>query len=110
MGDQQMGVKETVPSLESWKDPFQWRNQLPREVAIHQLIDHNRIDNDLADRHLIEHRGHRLMMSKRKFRLYLEFCSGGNLYSATAQLFDEWTKLYNKRNHEEPKHIPEAYI
>ncbi|KAF2652768.1 kinase-like protein [Lophiostoma macrostomum CBS 122681] len=118
-------VEDRMVVKEIWNDPCQWRSHLPREIAIHRLIDESRGNGDPAFSHLPKHRGHRLMMRKRKFRLFTEVCSGGSLYDATKALFEQWERWYKhledatdsanatdeeRAKDEEPEHIPEAYI
>ncbi|CAO2652088.1 Nn.00g003710.m01.CDS01 [Neocucurbitaria sp. VM-36] len=75
-----------------WRDPVQWRDRLPREIRIHQLVDANRPPAmDLrGHRNLARHLGYRLMMEQRRYRLYLNFYAGGDLYEAFKGHFGMW--------------------
>jgi hypothetical protein len=77
-----MVIKETAPSAREWRDPRNWRDRLPREVKIHQLVEERRAVRPAMLRHIVRYRAHRLMMRKRKYRLFLDFHAGGDLYKA----------------------------
>lgn len=62
-----------------------WRNKLPREVQIHRLVDSD--PTATSRQNLIRHRGYRLMMRQQRYRIYLDLCSGGNLYTALGTRF-----------------------
>lgn len=94
---------------------FFWRDKVPREVAIHQRIEKYRDGSSPGHDHLIRCSSHRLMMQKRRFRLYLEFCELGSLYDATKELFTQWEKFYESVGldwlADEPEdNVSEAYI
>jgi hypothetical protein len=87
-----MVVKEALP--EDWDDSRQWRNKLPREIDIHKKIDKQRLGRGSpAFRHLIRHRGYRLMMRQQRYRLFLDLYESGDLYHAVKEWFDYPTKL-----------------
>ncbi|KAH7555581.1 hypothetical protein BM1_07204 [Bipolaris maydis] len=75
-------IKEARMSKGDWRDPIKWRDQVPQEIRIHQLVDSNRAN--ASDNHdtIIEHYGYRLMMRQRRYRIYLAYYQGGNLHSA----------------------------
>lgn len=109
-----MVVKETTISNASWRDPQNWRNRLPREIAIHRRVgsSQRRNDRDAGSRSLIRHYGYRLMMRKRRYRLYLEYCESMDLhYALTTQ-----NRLWSTQNikHRLPRnahsYIPEHFI
>lgn len=81
-----MVVKDnaTAAKRDAWRDPKNWRDRLPREIAIHRRIETRRTKGPDAFQYIIKYRGHRLLMSKRRFRLYLDFASGGGIGPATA--------------------------
>lgn len=88
-----MVVKEVRPKPpRAWRDPIKWRDRLPREIRIHQLIDANRppAANARGHRNLVCHRGYRLMMEQRRYRLYLDFYAGGDLYQGFKGHFKAW--------------------
>jgi hypothetical protein len=72
-----MVFKESVPYELMWNNPEEWRNKLPREIEMHRRIDGSRTANSHLN--VIQHRGHRLMMTERRYRLYLDLCDGGGL-------------------------------
>ncbi len=66
----------------NWRDPRFWRDGLPSEVRVHQLVEDRRKEVPDDCRHLIRCFGHRLIMTQMRYRLYLEFCTSGNLWDA----------------------------
>ena len=93
---QRMVVKETCARSESdWKTRSLWRNKLPREIDIHRRIEmarKNLSDSRTSDQrfhHLVHFRGYRLLMRKRRYRLYLNLYSG-DLYEAVVPHFQNW--------------------
>jgi len=83
-----MAVKECRVGPRLWRDPIYWRNKLPREISLHKRIDLHRV-RGTTHRNVIQHRGYRLMMRQRRYRLYLQFCSGGTLYDVMEDRWDE---------------------
>ncbi|EUC51132.1 hypothetical protein COCMIDRAFT_21516 [Bipolaris oryzae ATCC 44560] len=79
-------IKEARMSKSDWRDPINWRDQLPKEIRIHQLVDSDRARNraygSFDHDTLIEHYGYRLMLRQRKYRIYLAYYEGGDLHSA----------------------------
>ncbi|KAF1359646.1 hypothetical protein EJ07DRAFT_155603 [Lizonia empirigonia] len=79
---------------DQYSNATHWRDRLPREIALHRRIDRKRKRDDTSDagfEHLVEHRGYRLMMRKRRYRLYLEYYAGGDLGRPVAPIFHEWS-------------------
>ena len=73
-----MVIKETENFKPSyWRDPMIWRDRLPQEIRIHQLVEERRAADPAMCRHLIHMRAYRLLMRQRKYRLYLDLCTGG---------------------------------
>lgn len=87
-----------------WCDPKEWRGRLPREIRNHKLIDSTR--SGVSHRSLIRHQGYRLMMTKKKYRLYLEYCSYDTLYHS---MWDRYDLAHQGRWHE-IRPLPERYI
>ena len=88
-----MVMKDCKPSSEDWRDHTRWRDRLPREIAIHRRIDRERTqhaDRETAYRNLVQHKGYRLMMRKRRYRLYQKYYAGGDLYNALSPIFSPW--------------------
>ncbi|KAL6711470.1 hypothetical protein ACN47E_004404 [Coniothyrium glycines] len=81
-------VKEARPSHRSWRDPTEWRDQKPREIRIHEKLDNEAVRTE--PNNLITHGGYRLCMSQRRYRIYLEYCPGGDLYHALEEHFPHW--------------------
>jgi hypothetical protein len=90
-----MVIKEARPDPTQWRDPIHWRktedhrDMLPREIRVHQKIDQKRaavagLDHD----NLIDHISHRVMMSDRRYRIYLQYYEGGDLFGALVDHFD----------------------
>ncbi|EMD58950.1 hypothetical protein COCSADRAFT_31102 [Bipolaris sorokiniana ND90Pr] len=75
-------IKEARMTKGDWRDPIKWRDQVPQEIRVHQLVDSNRA-NAVGDHDtIIEHYGYRLMMRQRRYRIYLAYYEGGDLHSA----------------------------
>ncbi|KAF2644113.1 hypothetical protein P280DRAFT_515081 [Massarina eburnea CBS 473.64] len=106
---QSMVAKEATPSLASWIQPSEWRQQRPREITMHVILDNARDEDTNPFPNIIQHYGYRLMMRHRRFRLYLEYCSRGNLAHA---LRDRTTVGWkNGQRHEDYKDAPpECFI
>jgi hypothetical protein len=102
-----MVVKEATPWPPMRRSPDGWRNKLPREVHMHELIAGSRT----ATSHLnvIRHRGHRLMMAKERYRLYLDLCDGGSLADAMEDHWGNEPQTYDPGNGQFHP-LPEVYI
>lgn len=88
-----MVMKDCKPDDIDWWDHTRWRDRLPREIAIHRRIDRGRTqhaDRETAYRNLVKHKGYRLMMRKRRYRLYQKYYAGGDLYKALGSRFSPW--------------------
>jgi hypothetical protein len=79
-----MVIKENL-NYRHWHYQRQWRERLPREVKVHQLIEEGRNDGPGFD-NLVKFRAYRLMMRQKRMRLYLDFYRGGDLFDATRPL------------------------
>ncbi|KAF2652767.1 kinase-like protein [Lophiostoma macrostomum CBS 122681] len=106
-----MVVKENCPTREEWNDPTQWRRRKPREIDIHERIEHGRRTerDEQAFSHLVHYRGHRVMMKHRRFRLYLDLHSGGDLSIVADDFFQMWARGSIIALHDRST-IPEPYI
>ncbi|KAJ8105784.1 hypothetical protein OPT61_g9972 [Boeremia exigua] len=105
-----MVVKDNaVCSREGWRDPKNWRDGLPREIAINRRIEARRVIEPDAFRYIIRYRGHRLLMWKRRFRLYTDFASGGDLANAMDPYDRKWSRIKPHRIGTQDC-IPEAFI
>ncbi|RMZ70667.1 serine threonine kinase [Pyrenophora seminiperda CCB06] len=94
-----MVAKDASPSTFAWKNPDEWRDKLPREIRMHQLIDSTRKAG--SHENLVQHYGHRLMMSEGRYRIFLELCDGGPLNFGLSEYWDETL---------DPKELPEVFI
>ncbi|KAI4635140.1 uncharacterized protein J4E87_000090 [Alternaria ethzedia] len=84
-----MVIKEARPDKIQWRDPCFWRDQLPCEIHMHQLVDNGRGVSDSDDEPagsdhetLVRHHGYRLMMTQRRYRIFFDYYEGGNLWQA----------------------------
>jgi hypothetical protein len=86
-----MVIKDnSVVSRRGWHDPKNWRDRLRREIAVHRRIETRRAEEPEACQYINRHRGYRLLMSKRRYRLYADFASGGDLYRAVMPYHNRW--------------------
>jgi serine/threonine protein kinase len=88
-----MVMKDCKPHNRDWWDHTRWRDRLPREIAIHRRIDRGRPQHAggrTAYRNLVKHKGYRLMMLKRRYRLYQKYYAGGDLFRALRSTFSPW--------------------
>ncbi|KAI4683610.1 uncharacterized protein J4E88_004786 [Alternaria novae-zelandiae] len=84
-----MVIKEARPDKIQWRDLCFWRDQLPCEIHMHQLVDNGRVVSDSDDEPagsdhetLVRHHGYRLMMTQRRYRIFFDYYEGGNLWQA----------------------------
>jgi hypothetical protein len=103
-----MVIKETATSTRDWRDLRNWRDRLPREIRIHQLVEQGHADRPAMLRDIVRYRAHRLMMRKRKYRLFLDFHAGGDLYKAMEDHHDNWTGLTDVTDEEES--LPAGFV
>jgi hypothetical protein len=100
---ERMAVKECAPSREAWLSPDEWRDRMPREVKMHQLID-----STGPHQNVLGHTAHRLMMSKRRYRVYMELCRAGRLIERLRSYFEQDPSAY--RGEYGAEEIPEAFV
>lgn len=106
-----MVIKEAKPFTASqWRDPKNWRDRLPREIRIHQLVEERRSVEPDSCRHLVCSCGHRLWMQSRRYRLYLDFYSGGDMRSAMKNYAENWTKNEDDSEFNEEEYLSEGLI
>ena len=97
----------------TWRDPIQWRDRIPREIRNHRKVDENReLANGLNRQNLVRHEGYRLMMEQRRYRIYLDYYEGGDLYRATERKFQVQKTVKDSFDDLEDNtpHIPEDLI
>jgi len=99
-----MVIKDAKPSVHEWRDPFLRRDRKPREIRVHELVDNHREALSDSRRVLVRHYAHRLMMRRRRYRLYLEYYPGGDLENALGWDLDD--ELGQQR----PNPVPEKFI
>ena len=105
-----MVVKDNAAvSRRAWRDPKNCRDRLSREIAVGRRIESRRAKEPEACQYINRQRGYRLLMSKRRFRLYADFASGGDLYTAVIPYHQRWQTVEGERVDSE-EHIPEAFI
>jgi hypothetical protein len=103
--------KEVVPLPHLWKCPDEWRNKVPREIRMHQLIDSTR--QPTSHLNVIRHRGYRLLMNYRRYKIYTDFCDGGPLWDAMRERWSTKPRHFTteKSPEFEPlKVLPETYV
>jgi hypothetical protein len=87
-----MVVKDVQRRASQWRDPQNWRNRLPREIQIHELIEERRNDEP-GCQYLVRYYGYRLLMSSRRYRIYLEYYDASNLHYAMTHHFRRQTDI-----------------
>jgi ubiquitin C-terminal hydrolase len=79
MFEQRLAVKDAFTiDLADWVNPINWRDQLPREIAIQRRL-HERHGHE---HHVHHYYGHRIAFWQRQYRLYNEVCDLGSLMDA----------------------------
>jgi len=91
-----MVIKESLESDSFW-NPREWRDRVPREIKIHQLIEEGRNNQGTGFDYLLRFRTYRLIMRKKRARIYLDFLPGGDLGKA----FQTYWKYYVERKPED---------
>ena len=71
-----------------WTSPFAWRDRLPLEVAVQVRLDEQKGYEHSIHRYF----GHRLDMSKRRYRVYNEVCEFGDLLEVLAVYSRSWRR------------------
>ncbi|KAJ6192343.1 hypothetical protein J3E72DRAFT_273677 [Bipolaris maydis] len=72
---QRVVVKEVRPENNGWRDPIEWRNQLPREISTHLQIEEAReAVNGVGFENIVQCYGYHLDVQNCYYRLYLEYC------------------------------------
>jgi hypothetical protein len=103
-------IKETASSApRDWIDPKKWGDRLPQEIRIHQLLEERRAADRTMCRHLVHMRGHRLFMLSRRYRLYMDMYSCGDLWDAMASHDRYWLRREDDQGASDSS-LPEAYI
>jgi hypothetical protein len=87
-----MVVKDVQRRASQWRDPQNWRNRLPREIQIHELIEERRNDEP-GCQYLVRYYGYRLLMSSRRYRIYLDYYDASNLHYAMTHHFQRQTDI-----------------
>ncbi|KAH6625335.1 hypothetical protein C7974DRAFT_395879 [Boeremia exigua] len=90
---QRMVVKDCPQTRTTYSTPREWYDQLPREIALHRRIDRKRKRDETNDKgftNVVEHFGYRLMMRRRRYRLYLKYYAGSDLGELVTDRFNIW--------------------
>jgi serine/threonine protein kinase len=91
-----MVVKEDIENTAAdWFDQRNWRERRPREVKVSQLLEERR-GHGAGLQHIVGFRGYRLFMRQRRLRQYLEYCDGGDLFSALRHMYRYYTDAQSR--------------
>jgi hypothetical protein len=83
-----MSVKDTSPYNRTWwKNPVNWRDDLPRKIAIMQRLE------SLEHQNTLKFRGYRLNMKERRYRLYQDYCD----YTDLLTIMEYYVRIYEPR-------------
>jgi hypothetical protein len=85
-----MAVKDVKSTASLWRDPQNWRNRLPREIWIHQLVEERRSDEPGCE-FLVRSHGYRVFMEQTRYRIYLDYYDASDLSCAMVQHFQRQT-------------------
>ncbi|KAF9692809.1 hypothetical protein EKO04_009105 [Ascochyta lentis] len=99
---ERMVVKDCEMTANQYSIPTHWRDQVPKEIALHRRVDRKRKREDTSDvgfEHLVEHHGYRLMMRRRRYRLYLEYYAGGDFGRPVKDIYPYWSQIYRNDDH-----------
>jgi hypothetical protein len=103
-----MVIKEAKPlTARHWRDPKNWRDRLPHEIRIHELLEERRAVDPTMCHYIIRCRAHRLWMTSRRYRLYLDYHAGGDLNGAMKRCADNWKV---RRPADESVFLPEGFV
>ncbi|KAH7092330.1 kinase-like domain-containing protein [Paraphoma chrysanthemicola] len=102
-------VKETASAARVWRDPKNWRDQLPKEIRIHQLLEERREADAELCRHIVRYRGHRVFMPQRRHRIYMDFANANTHWEGIENYHRNWAEP-RRANFDENKVLPEEYI
>jgi hypothetical protein len=92
MFEQRLAVKDAFTiDLTDWMNPINWRDQLPREIAIQRRL-HERHGHE---HHVHHYYGHRIAFWQRQYRLYNEVCDLGSLMDALDWYSRKWRRRRN---------------
>jgi hypothetical protein len=89
---QRLAVRDVAVQPANWVNPINWRDQLPREIAIQRRL-HERNGHE---HHVHRYYGHRISFWQRKYRVYNEVCGLGCLMDALDWYSQQWRR---RRNH-----------
>ncbi|KAJ6267549.1 kinase-like domain-containing protein [Bipolaris maydis] len=90
---QRVVVKEVRPENNGWRDPIEWRNQLPREISTHLQIEEAReAVNGVGFENIVQCYGYHLDVQNCYYRLYLEYCPGRDVHNSLQKHFNDMGK------------------
>lgn len=71
-----------------WVNPINWRDRLPREIAIMRRLD----EQGGSENNMHRYYGHRIDAGARRYRIYTEVCDLGNLENALQWYSRQWRR------------------
>jgi hypothetical protein len=74
-----------------WMDPINWRERLPREIAIQVRLN----EQDGYKHNIHRYLGHRVNFRLRRYRVFNEVCGLGDLYHTLSPYSHPWLKRRN---------------
>ncbi|KAJ4317772.1 hypothetical protein N0V94_004770 [Neodidymelliopsis sp. IMI 364377] len=91
--DERLAVRDVAAIHQNaWINPINWRDQLPREIAILRRLD----EQEGAENNIHRYFGHRIDAAARRYRVYNEVCDLGSLEN----LLQWYSRLWRRRrNH-----------
>jgi hypothetical protein len=88
-----MAIKDNQSRVrDAWIQPTEWRDGVPRDIAVMQRLD------SLEHQNILKFRGYRLNMEDRRYRIYTDFCDYGTLHGVPAyyeRRTAPWIKEYS---------------
>ncbi|KAF9692864.1 hypothetical protein EKO04_009106 [Ascochyta lentis] len=91
--DERLAVRDVATvHQDKWINPINWRDHLPREIAILRRLDEQKGYNNNLHRYY----GHRIDPWKRRYRVYNEVCDLGVLDNALQHYSRPWRRRHNK--------------
>ncbi|KAH7380278.1 hypothetical protein DE146DRAFT_761009 [Phaeosphaeria sp. MPI-PUGE-AT-0046c] len=84
--EERMAARDVTVAPEYWADPFMWRDQLPREIAIQRRLN----ERNGHDYHIHRYYADRISFYQRRYRVFNEICDLNHLLSALNYYTREW--------------------
>ncbi|CAI6332863.1 unnamed protein product [Periconia digitata] len=105
--------KEATLAKKQMYNPIEWRQRLPREICIHRIIDNAREKDPLGYRNLMRHRGYRLMMFDKRYRIFMDYHAFGDLTDSVQdrrRYMDGNLGQWNTSKHPQKERLPEGFL